>query len=231
MKKKLLCLCFAALTALPLFSEEGLRLTFSPERYSKSERLPGGWELKGKLFTAKPSYEVVYDRELRMNVLRIEANRASGAILYDITGVLQKYPIMRWKWRVDSLPKGADGRKEEVDDQAVSIYVGVGRISTNSVSYRWDTETPKQTRGNASYGAGMVKVDWITLRNKEDKVGVWHVDQVNAAEDLKRICGGTLPDHDVALSICSNSQYTKSRIKAEVAYIEFLPLKDAEKSK
>ncbi|OLA17450.1 MAG: hypothetical protein BHW14_00870 [Coprococcus sp. 43_8] len=64
----------------------------------------------------------------------------------------------------------------------------------------------------------MVKVDWITLRNKEDKVGVWHVDQVNAAEDLKRICGGTLPDHDVG-------------IKAEVAYIEFLPLKDAEKSK
>ena len=69
-----------------------------------------------------------------------------------------------------------------------------------------------------------MKVDWLTLRNKEDQVGVWHTDQVNAAEDLKRICGGTLPDHDVALSICTNSQYTKSRVQADVAWIEFLPL-------
>ncbi len=231
MKKELLCLCFAALTVCPLFSEEGLRLTFSPDRYSKSDRLPEGWELKGKLFTSKPVYEIVYDKELKTNVLRVTADRGSGAILYDITGVLQKYPIMRWKWRVDQLPKGGDGRNPDADDQAVAIYVGVGRVSTNSVSYRWDAETPKQTRGNVKYGAGMVKVDWITLRNKEDKVGVWHVDQVNAAEDLKRICGGTLPDRDVALSICSNSQYTKSKIAAEVAYIEFLPLKDGKDGK
>ena len=221
--KPLRLLLLAALTAFPVFAD-GVRITLSSDRYSKSDKLPDGWVLKGKLFTAKPPYEVVYDKDLKTDVLRIRADRASGTLLYDITGILQKYPIMRWKWRVDSLPKDADGRVPERDDQALSVYVGAGRISTNSISYRWDTDTPKQTRGKASYGAGMVKVDWITLRNKEDKVGIWYVDQVNAAEDLKRICGGKLPDHDVALSICSNSQYTRSDITAEIAYIEFLPL-------
>lgn len=224
-------LFFSALFALPLFAVDDFRITFSPERYSESDKLPDGWHLKGKLFTAKPTYQIVYDKELKTNVLRVTANRASGTILYNITGVLQKYPIMRWKWRVDALPKGADGRNPDADDQAIAIYIGIGSISTNSISYRWDTETPKQTRGKVSYGAGMVKVDWITLRNKEDKVGVWYVDQVNAAEDLKRICGGKLPDSDVALSICSNSQYTKSKITAEVAYIEFLPLNGKEPGK
>ena len=217
-------LAFSVFSALPLFAADGLRITFSPETYSKKTKLPEKWHLQGKLFTAKPDYEIVFDKALNTNVLRVTTDKASGAILYDITGVLQKYPVMRWKWRVDALPKGADGRYPDVDDQAISLYVGVGRISTNSVSYRWDTETPKQSRGNVAYGAGMVKVDWLTLRNKEDLVGVWHTDQVNAAEDLKRICGGKLPDHDVALSICTNSQYTKSRVQADVAWIEFLPL-------
>ena len=221
--KTLRLFLLAALTALPVFAD-GVRITFSADRYSKSDKLPDGWVLKGKLFTAKPSYEIVYDKDLKTDVLRIRADRASGTILYDITGILQKYPVMRWKWRVDSLPKDADGRVPERDDQALAIYVGAGRVATNSISYRWDTDTPKQTRGKVAYGAGMVKVDWITLRNKEDKTGVWYVDQVNAAEDLKRICDGKLPDRDVALSICSNSQYTKSDITAEIVYIEFLPL-------
>ena len=153
--KPLRLLLLAALTAFPVFAD-GVRITFSSDRYSKSDKLPDGWVLKGKLFTAKPTYEVVYDKDLKMDVLRIRADRASGTLLYDITGILQKYPIMRWKWRVDSLPKDADGRVPERDDQALSVYVGAGRISTNSMSYRWDTDTPKQTRGKAAYGAGMV---------------------------------------------------------------------------
>ena len=107
--KPLRLLLLAALTAFPVFAD-GVRITFSSDRYSKSDKLPDGWVLKGKLFTAKPTYEVVYDKDLKTDVLRIRADRASGTLLYDITGILQKYPIMRWKWRVDSLPKDADGR-------------------------------------------------------------------------------------------------------------------------
>ena len=223
MKKKLLCLCFAALTALPLFSEEGLRLTFSPERYSKSERLPEGWELKGKLFTAKPSYEVVYDRELRMNVLRIEANRASGAILYDITGVLQKYPIMRWKWRVDSLPKGADGRKEEVDDQAVVVYFGDGTlIRQKSVGYRWECNTPIGRSALLKYAAGMMTVKAFCVRNRTTPVGEWITEEHDVVADFRAAYGRDPNDYFI-ISVGANSQYSGSDTRAEIDFIEFVP--------
>jgi len=104
--KPLRLLLLAALTAFPVFAD-GVRITFSSDRYSKSDKLPDGWVLKGKLFTAKPTYEVVYDKDLKTDVLRIRADRASGTLLYDITGILQKYPIMRWKWRGGSLPEDA----------------------------------------------------------------------------------------------------------------------------
>ena len=60
--KPLRLLLLAALTAFPVFAD-GVRITFSSDRYSKSDKLPDGWVLKGKLFTAKPTYEVVYDKD------------------------------------------------------------------------------------------------------------------------------------------------------------------------
>ena len=108
-------LAFSVFSALPLFAADGLRITFSPETYSKKAKLPEKWHLQGKLFTSKPDYEIVFDKELNTNVLRVTTDKASGAILYDITGVLQKYPVMRWKWRVDALPKGADGARSGCD--------------------------------------------------------------------------------------------------------------------
>ena len=74
-------LAFAVLSALPLFAADGLRITFSPETYSKKTKLPEKWHLQGKLFTAKPDYEIVFDKALNTNVLRVTTDKASGAIL------------------------------------------------------------------------------------------------------------------------------------------------------
>ena len=217
----LLSLIFAA-----LFAADSVRIDFNRKNFDESEKLPKKWALKGKLFTRKPTYEIVRAKD-GQEALRINVDRATGTILYDISGVLQKYPIMRWKWRVLSLPKNADGRETEMDDQVIAVYIGVGTVSSNSRAYRWETETPKGYTGDVRYGGGMVKVNWTCLRNKKDGIGKWYTEEVNAAEDLKKICGGTLPEKDVAVSISSNSQYTKSKASAEIEYIEFLPLEKA----
>ena len=228
MKRLLFSLLLAAVGGLS--AADSLKLDFNRKNFDESEQLPKQWALKGKLFTKKPTYEIVRSKD-GQEALRIQVDRATGTILYDISGVLQKYPIMRWKWRVLSLPKNADGRDPDRDDQVLGIYVGVGTISTNSRAYRWETETPKGASGDVRYGGGMVKVNWSCLRNKTDGLGKWYTEEVNAAEDLKKICGGTLPEKDVAVSISSNSQYTKSKAAAEIEYIEFLPLEKAGKAK
>lgn len=225
-KMKLLLTSLLSLAFTCLIAADSVKIEFNRKNFDESEKLPKNWGLKGKLFTKKPTYEIVR-AENGQEVLRINVDRATGTILYNISGVLQKYPIMRWKWRVLSLPKNADGREDELDDQVIAIYVGVGTISTNSRAYRWETETPKEYTGDVRYGGGMVKVNWTCLRNKTDGIGKWYTEEVNAAEDLKKICGGKLPTEDVAVSISSNSQYTKSKASAEIEYIEFLPLEKA----
>ena len=131
-----------------------------------------GWVYKGKPGTDRAKFSVVTLDGAK--VLKAEAVDASGSILFDISRIdFKKYPVMRWKWRADVLPAGADGRFSGKDDQAIGIYVGAGRWSTTSVAYRWETDTPKKAEGDASYGMGMVSVKWFCVRNKEDKTGVW----------------------------------------------------------
>lgn len=220
---------FASLILSAVFCRaEGVRIEFNSKNFDSSKGIPANWGFQGKIFTNKPVYRIVKGKDGQESLL-ITVNKASGTILYDVSSILAKYPIMRWKWKVNTLPANADGRDSDRDDQVIAVYIGYGKIGSDSVAYRWETETPKGFRGKARYGGGMVKVDWVVLRSKQDKTGVWYTEQVNAAEDLRKILGGKLPNEELAVSISSNSQYTGTSASAEIAWIEFLPLKDAKK--
>jgi len=152
----------------------------------------------------------------------MEADKASGNLITSVDGIdIAKSPLLRWRWRATVLPNGADGRVRALDDQAIGIYIGSGStLSNKSISYRWDTETPKGTEGNCSYGMGTVKVKWFTLRNKEDvKDNAWLVEERNIAEDFKQ-AWGFYPEK-IYLSVSCNSQYTGSRAGADLDWVEF----------
>ena len=87
-----------------------------------------------------------------------------------------------------------------------------------SVSYRWDTETPKGSEGNCAYGAGTIKIKWFALRNKEDTLGEWFTEERNVAEDFYK-AWGYYPE-DVYVSISCNSQYTGGKASADLDWIE-----------
>ena len=204
----------------------GYRIDFSKARTEKDT--VSGWTYKGKPGTGKATFTIVTENGVK--VLKAESVNGTGSILFDISKIdFKKYPVMRWKWKVDMLPTGADGRSEEKDDQAIGIYVGAGRWSTNSVAFRWETETPKKAEGEASYGLGMVSVKWYCVRNKEDKTGVWYVDECNIYEALDKRFKGKIPTKNVALSISCNAQYTKSKAVAYLEYVEFLPAQTEKK--
>ena len=154
--------------------------------------IPEGWKLQGKPWTKQAVFSVRTDARDRSSFLRMEADRASASIITVTDGLdIRKTPMLRWRWRVTVLPEGADGRFENKDDQAIGIYVGTGSALDNkSVSYRWDTETPKGAQGDAAYGLGGIKVKWHTLRNKEDAVGgEWFTEERDIAEDFNKAWG------------------------------------------
>ena len=221
--------------AIPATAEEvhsSYKIDFSAKETRSGRDFPKGWSEKGTKWGVPNTLFYIKKDESNGNgnVLVVEANKATGAIIYDVYRHvnLSKTPIMRWRWRVQELPTGADGRNPEKDDQAVSIYVGMGSLIRKSIAYRWETETPIGASGNACYGGGLVKVTWFCTNNKTTPAGKWIVLERNIAEDFKKIYGEV--PREFVVSVGGNSQYTQSRAMAEINYIEFVPLSESGKN-
>ncbi len=180
--------------------------------------MPTGWKFEGAKWGVPKTLCQIKD-----SLLVVTSNRATGGIIISPKVDLNKTPVMRWRWRVRKYPTDADGRDPKRDDQAVAIYVGMsgGMVSKKSIAYRWETVTPVEFEGSAVYGGGIVEVHYIVMRNQNTPAGEWVTETRNIAEDLKRIYG-KIPT-EFAISVCGNSQYTKSNTIAEVDFIEFLP--------
>lgn len=196
--------------------------SFDPE--AGNSPLPKNWIVQGKPGTLPAVFSIMTDSGKSSSFLHMEADRGSASVITNAPGVdLSKTPILRWRWRVTTLPESADGRVKSKDDQAIGIYIGTGSTFSNkSVSYRWDTDTPKGSEGNASYGLGTVKVKWYTLKNKEDAKDTWFTEERNVAEDFKQ-AWGFYPE-EVYVSVSCNSQYTGSQAAADLDWIEFVSL-------
>ena len=197
---------------------------FPQGKTEKDKVLPGKWEIKTKIGTAASKFYIKEDPSTKKTYLFMDADKESGSVILEIEKLdIKKYPILRWKWKADILPTKGDGRNSDTDDQAISIYVGTGSIFIKkTVSYRWDTETPKNAEGQCSYGAGTIKIKWHTLRNKEDFEkgdNGWFVEERNVAEDFKK-AWGFYPE-SVYVSISCNSQYTGSKGAARLEWIGF----------
>lgn len=210
------------LAGLTLFAapaeKPGYRIDFSNAR--NEGKTVSSWVFKGKPGTAESRFTI--ERINGRKVLCMRSRKASGTLIFDLSKVdLNKYPYMRWKWRVDVFPAGADGRYKSKDDQAITLYLGCGTaFSQTSTAYRWETLTPKNATGFVTYGFGMVKVNWRCVRNSRDGKGKWFIDECNAKRAYENMCKGKVPAKR-ALSISANSQYTASSSVAYLEYIEF----------
>ena len=238
---------FIALISLSLISFAGKNKKWTEDFVAgdKEGDLPHGWEINAtKWGVNKTSFELDDRKEEKkavspiIGVLKVFADKATGALFCEPYKKvdLKKTPIIRWRWRVNKFPKGGDGRKSDSDDQAIAIYVGANDwMVKKSISYRWETNTPKGYVGNISYAGGAVQVKWFCLQNKKSGKEKWIIEERNIAKDFKKAFG-FIPEEFV-LSIGANSQHTKSESLAFIDYIEFLPLakvkilKVAEKSK
>lgn len=199
----------------------GIRIDFSSSS-KRGKSVSGGWHYKGKPFTKDIDFSIV---ELDgVKVLKVASRKSSGTILYDLSTIdLARYPIMRWKWMAVSLPRGADATDPRKDDQVLAVCAGAGRPRTNSVAFRWETKTRKGRSGHSRYGLGMILVNWFAMRNQEDKLNTWYVEEVDLLAHLKRLFPRGIPEKDLALSITGNSQYTGTDSLGYIEYLEFLP--------
>jgi hypothetical protein len=185
--------------------------------------LPEGWEIRTVPGVDVAKFRADPDGADGAGVLVMEADDASATFATQLKTVdLRHTPLLRWRWRVLEFPRDADGRVAARDDQAIGIYVSYGGLlGQRSIAYRWETDTPVGTEGDATYGAGIVKVHWIAVRNQADGTGEFRIDERNVAADFQRVFG-FVPD-DPIIAVTTNSQYTGTRAVAELDWIELMP--------
>lgn len=211
----------------PITVTIGWKEDFDPAK-GLAGSIPKDWQVAKKPGTRPAEFSIIA-AENGSHALHLEADKASASLMIQIQNVdLDKTPVLRWRWRVGVLPKDGDGRTPAKDDQAIGIYIGTGSmLNKKSISYRWDTDTPKGAEGNVNYGGGTVKVKWFTLRNKDDAPnGEWITEERNVREDFTRAYG-FCPDK-LYIGISCNSQYTGTSAQADLAWIELVSIKNGD---
>lgn len=182
--------------------------------------VPTGWKTQS---WGNPKYEFEVVSESPSRVLHIVSNGDSSTISKDIGKIdCKDYPILQWSWKVMALPKGADARKKETDDEAAQVYVTFPRfpaaVRSRVIGYIWDTTAPAGLTFK-SQKTGLVT--YIVMRSGEADLGKWFTESRNVCEDYKKIFGEDPNEKVEALSLGIDSDDTKSRAEAFIGEIFF----------
>jgi hypothetical protein len=184
--------------------------------------IPRGWQ---KQTWGRPNYDFTIVENEGHKVLRLRSDGDSSNISKQIKGevTLRDTPVLEWVWKVVVLPKGADLRRKETDDQAAQIYVTWPRfpeaVRSRIIGYVWDTTAPAGlTVSSQKTGT----VTYVVVRSGAAELGQWLTERRNVREDFKRIHGEE-PEGPSVVSIGIDSDDVKGSAESFFGPIHFRP--------
>lgn len=170
---------------------------------SKTNKFPRLWRTRsGQKDKAEKMYKVV--EEGRNKYLSAEDPSGISVQIFKLASWdLEKYPILKWKWRARKLPKGANETIPSKNDSACGLYVSFGMTRGNALKYVWSSTAPK--------GTFYKKNDKMTIIVKESgDPGKWVWESTNLMEDAKKAFG-KVPDRTISgIGILTDGNATKS---------------------
>ncbi len=156
-------------------------------------------------------------------VLHLRSEGDSSMITKELDGTvnLKSTPVLEWRWMAVTLPKGADARSRQTDDQAAQLYVVWPRFPqefrSRIIGYIWDTQAPE---GLVVKSQKALTVTYIVVRSGPAELGKWLTERRNVVEDYKKLYGEP-PDKPGALSIAIDSDDTNSSAESFFGPIVF----------
>jgi hypothetical protein len=182
--------------------------------------IPEGW--KGGTW-GSPKYDFTVVEADGHRVLHMRSEGDSSTIARDIKGKvdLKDTPVLEWRWKITKLPRGADARKSETDDEAGQVYVSWPRfpetVRSRIIGYIWDTTAPV---GSIFKSEKTGTVTYVVVESGSSKLGRWITEQRNVVEDFKKVYGAE-PESPAAVSISIDSDDTRSGAEAFVGPLIF----------
>jgi len=181
--------------------------------------IPDGWQGQN---WGSPKYDFTVVSEDSARALHLRSDNDSSTISKEVKVDVKQYPILQWRWKVVTLPKGGDARRKETDDEAAQLYVTFPRfpsaVRSRVIGYLWDSTAPV---GATFLSQKVNTVTFVVVRSGDADLGKWMTETRNVSEDYKRIYGEEPKEAVGAVSISINSQNTGSRAESYFGEILF----------
>lgn len=160
------------------------------------------------------------------------AVKAEGVIIAkEFSYTLKEFPILSWKWRVQTLPKGGDERYQHSGDSAAGVYIifpslfkpeklknswGLkvpvpDSMKPECIKYVWSSTLPRGTVTESPY-SGKTRI--VVLESGNSSQPQWITEEVNAYEDYKKLFQKE-PEEVRAVGILTDADDTSSEAAAD----------------
>jgi hypothetical protein len=208
------------LGVVALAQEPGVSIEDWSRQPPGSRGVPAPWQRQS---WGSPRYDFTITDNGGRRALWMKSAGDSSTISLDLGGKvrLKDTPVLEWSWKVVALPRGADARRPETDDQAAQVYVVWPRfpqtVRSRIIGYIWDTTAPV---GTVLRSQKIGVVTYVVLRSGPAELGRWLTEQRNVAQDFQRIYGEELEDPG-GLSIGIDSDDVKGTAEAYVGPLSF----------
>lgn len=175
-------------------------------------------------------------------VLRADARNAMSALTHAVRVDVRRFPLLRWRWKIEAPVAQADMSRKAGDDYAARIYVLFDyprerlplstrlamavaasvhgqQLPTAALNYVWDNRQPVGTiRPNAYTDRARM----IVLRSGAAGKGQWQTETRDLRADFRAAFGEDPPDV-VGLAIATDTDNTGGQARAWFGDIAFLP--------
>jgi hypothetical protein len=196
------------------------------EGAAKNDGLPAGWSpLTFRKIPRHSRYTLV--REEGNAVVKAEADRSASGIYKKVDIDPVRFPILKWRWKVDHILERGDERTRAGDDYAARIYVTFAYDPDTAslwersqyavikfvygeyppqgaLNYIWANRLPK---GRDIDNAYTDRAKMIAVESGTENSGRWMEEGVNLYEDYKRLFGKE-PPHISGIALMTDTDNT-----------------------
>jgi hypothetical protein len=207
------------LLALALGPRPGLAAECRPvvdlARHTVGE-FPDDW--KPKEDKAREIYKVLEEGGIRF--IRATAEGTGIQIGNEFDWDLKAYPVLAWKWRPLTFPRGADEREGGKNDSALGVYAVFPHspVSVKTVKYVWSASVPAGTNATASRGLTRM----LVLRSGPPPGPGWVAESVDVAGDYQRLFGEA-PKNPRGIALLTDADDTKSTAAGDYTDFRICP--------
>ena len=203
MKSLFLSILLIVLSPLSVVAENGLLLDDFERGISSKWRVN---EFKGQT-----DYRVVADGPTE--VLQAVSDDSASALVYQEEFLLDDYPVISWRWKVEAVVEKGDASSKQTDDYAARIYIVFPHWfypNTKSLNYIWANKLKKGSVVPSVYTGNSMMV---AVESGSENVGSWQTVRRNIAEDFRRVFG-TQPPEKWTIAIMTDTDNTGGKAKA-----------------